>query len=218
MMAFTFSGYLSILGIFVLVKYTFPKFSIYIDAFFFFATVIVMATSNANTQKQVCGFSDSGVVITTMAPWTMLAIMMIVLRIYPVWRKPFANTVGHLVLTFANGGGKLRSVLEHGANWVKQTRLKTMMDESPYALLYEMGYKPMPEFQTTLDKLAQDESIGEFTFPANDTSVDELISVLYLRDLFGEMTWFLLVGMVAMTVSYNVIVSCNGQAKLNATA
>lgn len=213
-MAYPFSGYLSILVVFVLAKQTFPKFSIYIDALFFMITVVVMFLMNSNIQEEVCGFADKGVVITTMAPWTMLAIMIIVLRVFPVWKKPFANTVGHVVLTFADGGGKLRSVLEHGANWIKKTRLKTMLDESPNALLYEMEGKPMPEFQATLDKLAQDESIGAFTFPEDDTSVKELIKVLYVRDLFGEMTWYLLVGMVAMTVSYNVIVSCNGQAKL----
>ena len=90
-----------------------------------------------------------------------------------------------------------------------------MLEESPNALLYEMQYKPEEEFQETIDKLSKDESIGLIT--GAKVEVGDLINVLLLKDLIGEMVWYMLVGVVAISVSYNIVVDCkvkNFQTKL----
>ena len=183
--------------------------SILVDIIFFFGVVIVMLASNVEIQRSVCGGVDPGTILSTLAPWTMLAAIMVILRFFPGWKKPFSNTFGYLFLFFADGGGKLRRVLEHGENWAKNTRLKSMLETSPNALLYEMQYKPIAEFQPTLDKLSADESIGKITNATTESN--DLIQVLLLKDLIGEMIWYMLVGSVAITVSYNVVVSCKAK-------
>jgi len=208
MMSSTLSGYFTIVALFILLKYNIQS-SIIVDIGFFLCVVVVMLASNVEIQRSVCGEVDAGTIFSTIVPWLMLGIIMVILKIFPAWKKPFSNTFGYLFMTFADGGGKLQRVLQYGENWSKNTRLKTMLEESPNALLYEMQYRPMPEFQETIDKLAKDDSVGKITNAGG--AIGELINVLLLKDLIGEMVWYMLVGAVAITVSYNVVVSCKSK-------
>lgn len=208
MMTSTLSGYFTIVGLFILIKYNMPT-TILVDIVFLLGVVVVMLASNVEIQRSVCGEVDPGTILSTLAPWTMLGVIMAILRFFPAWKKPFANTFGYLFMVFADGGGKLRRVLEHGENWSKNTRLKSMLEESPNALLYEMQYKPLDQFQPTIDKLSADESIGKITNASIE--IYDLVHVLLLKDLIGEMVWYMLVGAVAITVSYNVVVSCKAK-------
>ena len=208
MMASTLSGYFTIVGLFILIKYNMPT-TILVDVGFLVAVVVVMLASNVEIQRSVCGEVDPGTILSTLAPWTMLGAILALLRFFPGWKKPFANTFGYLFMVFADGGGNLRRVHEHGENWSKNTRLKTMLEESPNALLYEMQYKPVEQFQTTIEKLSADESVGKITNASSE--INDLVSVLLLKDLIGEMVWYMLVGAVAITVSYNVVVSCKSK-------
>ncbi len=210
MMANTLSGYFTLVSLFILLKYNLPT-TLFVDIGFFLTILLVMLASNVEIQRSVCGEVDAGTTLSTLAPWTMLAAIMAILRFFPAWKKPFSNTFGYLFMIFADGGGKLRNVLQHGANWNTNSRLKTMLEESPNALLYEMQYKPAEEFQKTIEKLGTDDSVGEITNAS--VEVTELIKVLLLKDLIGEMVWYMLVGAVAITVSYNVVVSC--KTKMN---
>ena len=159
------------------------------DVIFVLIVIIVMYFMNVEVMKTRCGASDIAVVAkATIVPWTiLLGGTMAILRFLPGWKQPFSNTFGYIIVLFGGGKQKLLDMLQTE----KTPSLKFIQDD-PWALLVNFSTYT---FDTTLAALRRDSPIAE-------DKVAAFRKIVLLKDLISELIWYMLVGSVAITLSY----------------
>ena len=163
--------------------------SIGADGIFLLIVMVVMYFMNVEVLKKRCGSSDIAVVAkATFVPWTvLLGGIIVVLRMLPGWKQPFSNTFGYLVVLFGGGKQKLREMLQ-----TETTPSLKFVQEDPWSLLVNFSSST---FDATLAALKRDYTI-------NEEKVGAFRKIVLLKDLMSELIWYMLVGSVAITVSF----------------
>jgi hypothetical protein len=127
----------------------------------------------------------------TFVPWTvLLGGIIVVLRVLPGWKQPFSNTFGYLVVLIGGGKQKLREMLQ-----TETTPSLKFVQEDPWTLLVNFS---TVTFDTTLAALKRDYTI-------NEEKVGAFRKIVLLKDLMSELIWFMLVGSIAITLSFTTM-------------
>ena len=165
---------------------------IMLDGVFLLLVLVVMYLMNVEVMKKRCGASDVSVVArATFVPWiVLLGGIMAVLHAMPGWKQPFSNTFGYLVVLIGGGKQKLRDMLQTGT-----TPSLKFIEDDPWSLLVNFSTST---FEATLAALRRDSPIAE-------DKVAAFKKIVLLKDLMAELVWFMLVGSVAITLSYTTM-------------
>lgn len=169
------------------------------DGIFLLVVMVVMYFMNVEVLKKRCGASDMGVVAkATFVPWgVLLGGIIVVLRLLPGWKQPFSNTFGYLIVLLGGGKQKLRDMLQTATT----PSLKFVQDD-PWAVLANFS---TVSFDKTLDALRKDSPIAE-------DKVGAFRKIILLKDLMSELIWYMLVGSVAITLSYSTMTAYKCQS------
>jgi hypothetical protein len=188
MLTVALNAFFCMTAVYIVVKSNGIK-SVMADIIFLLTVIVVMYFMNVEVIKKRCGSSDGGVVAkATIVPWTLLlGGIMIVLRLLPGWKQPFSNTFGYLVVLLGGGKQKLRDMLQTAT-----TPSLQFVQEDPWRLLSNFS---TVSFDATLAALRKDSPIAE-------DKIAPFRKIVLLKDLMSEMIWFMLVGAVAITLSY----------------
>lgn len=158
------------------------------DGIFVLLVMAVMYGMNVEVLKKRCGASDMGVVAkATFVPWSLLGILMVLLNLVPGWKQPFSNTFGYLIVLLGSGKQKLRDMLKTEA-----TPSLKFINDDPWSLLANFS---TVNFDKTVEVLRRDT-------PLNESKIAPFKKIVVLKDLVSELVWFMLVGSVAITLSY----------------
>jgi hypothetical protein len=162
------------------------------DGIFLLVVMVVMYFMNVEVLKKRCGATDIGVVAkATFVPWTvLLGGIIVALRAMPGWKQPFSNTFGYLVVLLGGGKQKLRDMLQ-----TEKTPSLKFVQEDPWTLLVNFS---STTFDATLEALKRDSPIAE-------DKVAAFRKIVLLKDLMSELVWYMLVGAVAITLSYTTM-------------
>ena len=170
-----------------------------------------------NMTKELCGEPQiSSALYVSLVPWIFIfGTMMIVLSMFPSWLRPFSNTFGYL-------GAKLNGVNKLLENIFKSPADKsTLPKDNKIALnalekIYDDQSLLVNEItQTNFERFWTNMSTSGL-FQSNATKYKEALkNIVYLKDIISEFLWYILTGILTMSISNNYIVNegCNTSVK-----
>ena len=158
------------------------------------AFIAVMGVSmyfiNAEIMKSRCGSASVSTVVTaTVVPWVlMFGITIAALYFLPGWKQPFSNTIGYLGALVAGGHQKIIDIVDDKGDMFKYIL------ESPALLINQFS---LSNFEETITKIST----------ATPEKIMAFRNIVLLKEVLSEMVWYLLVGFIIITTSYNIILN-----------
>jgi hypothetical protein len=172
---------------------------ILIDGVFFVIVIILMSITLTATLTQRCGNAPFGTVVQAVVlPWFfMLGGIIALLTFFPGWLQPFSNTFGYMVCCIPSmqSGQKLLALFSN------PSKDFTKLISTDTNLL--MNQFSSATFDATILKM-KDEGLIDDSNPAN---VAELKRLIHLKDSVADFLWHILIGIVAVTTSFNIIMN-----------
>jgi hypothetical protein len=172
-----------------------------------FAYVLFIGVSqlivNINLLSSLCtGASNFWTALgSTIVPWILIfGTVYGALAVFPGWKQPFSNTFGY-------GIAKLM-----GVNKILNTILKPRTPiETPTQKTLDNIYGNPALFINQITPQNFDEFVkkSKFLFVSGVTeeSMNQFRNIIRAKELVGECLWYLLSGILAITVSYNTIIN-----------
>lgn len=163
-----------------------------------------------NMTKELCGEPQiSSALYVSLVPWIFIfGTMMIVLSIFPSWLRPFSNTFGYLGAKL-NGVNKLlenifKSAADKNTSLTKDNKialdaLEKIYDD-PSMLVNEITQTNFERFWLNMSKS------GLFQTSAINYK-EALKNIVYLKDIISEFLWYILTGILTISISNNYIVN-----------
>jgi hypothetical protein len=160
------------------------------DIVFLFIMMICMYYINSITMQSRCGASNmSQVAAATFLPWgIMYGLTIGVLYYFQGWKQPFSNTFGYMVAILANGVGALLPLLP-------SQPIQDLILDNPALLLNQFSLVNFDAIFARLEMQGDEQAVQAFR------------NVILLKELVAESVWYLLVGLVVMTTSYNIVIN-----------
>lgn len=195
-MPFALGCFITGLVLMVLLKYNMNKNGDgpvypFVDMAFIAVMGVSMYFINAEIMKSRCGSASVSTVVTaTVVPWVvMFGITIAVLYVLPGWKQPFSNTIGYVGSLVAGGHQKVIALVDDKSDMFKYIL------ESPALLINQFS---LSNFSETIAKIAPS---------ADAAKVSEFRNIVLLKEVLAEMVWYLLVGFIIITTSYNIILN-----------
>jgi hypothetical protein len=165
------------------------------DLVFFVLVLVTMFVVYSSIMRQRCGDVPLGPVLkATFGPWLfMLGGVMLVLNFLPGWRQPFSNTFGYMFILIPaiQAKKKLLDILVESSSI-------DLISKNPALMLNEFAGST---FDETVKKL-QTENIVR-----GDADVTDFKKIILLKDAVADGIWYILVGFVAITTSFNLMLN-----------
>ena len=194
-MTVCFTSYAVLVGLATVAKALSPDFAAYIEGLFFLAVLGTMWLVYTQVLNERCGQSSAGTVFTAMLPWIfMLGGSMVALKVFPGWIQPFSNTFGYLLVNIPifNATDKLIAILAEG----HQTSVE-LIQNNPRLMLNEFSSSG---FDASMEKMQAEGLVR----PGDHSDFRQIIAG---KDAVAAGIWYLLVGSVAITTAFNVLMN-----------
>jgi hypothetical protein len=177
-------------------RYYMPSSGVVIDGVFLVIVMIVMGVAFSSILGSRCnGNAPAGALGKAIIfPWVfMLGSVLAILRVFPGWKQPFANTFGYLFISnpFVDGKGKLVALMG-------KTPLAETIKLNPGLLMNEFNAS---HFDAQVKKLKEDHGVMD------EAAVEAFRRVVQMKDVVAEFLWHLLAGSVALIASYNILMN-----------
>jgi len=197
---------------------------------------VVMTQYMFNTQitKEICGTVQAGTAFwMTIIPNTlMFGVLISIFSFAPGWKAPFSNTIGYLFAYMGgarkifmdmilqkeySGSSKKRSkragkqqggaVEKHGDSSHYKKPLIQEIYDNPSLMINEITPN---NFDTFMSEMYRNRIIGK----GAKNYFGKLYNLVALKDCISELVWYLLVGSLVITTSYNALqnISCKKSA------
>jgi len=173
---------------------------------------------NLELTNEMCGEKQWGTAfVITFAPWLIIfGLFIIMLDLFPGWKTPFSNTIGYGVALIGGVSAVVSSIFKDPKE-VDAAGNKPMLQSVEYIyrdqslLINEIG-EGTEAFNNFWDTMKNAMKTG-----AHGDSVlkQQLQSLVNLKYLTSEYTWYLLTGALVTSISYNYLINvgCNNSAK-----
>lgn len=198
----TFNIFFWLTLIFFNVKFFTDNLYSWMDYAYLVFIIIIMFFVNQSLMSSLCnGNTNSGVIAyATIPTWfIMFGLMLVALKSLPGWKGPFSNTFGYFLLVLSGYKTKLEQHIK------PDVQIK-------YNYVYQNPLIIINEFDlSTIESAYTSETIRNI-FDLDKEGVKDLIFKLVMfKELVSEFVWFILTGVIIISVSYNII-STNGCA------
>jgi hypothetical protein len=173
-----------------------PEFSLGYTMMFVGLITLIMAGVNVGLMSSRCENIEVGTIVKATLPWPLLfGTTAAVLEFMPSWKTPFANTFGYILYNFdGKGNGFIKSLLKNNGH------------DSYKFIIEDPGL-----FANTLDVYNFNEKKASFE-PLPDP-LKSLFKLIVLKQITADFVWYMLVGSVVITMSYNTILTANCNVK-----
>lgn len=169
-----------------------------------------------------CGTTDYGLVMfATIIPWVFIVgITYILIMVFPGWKLPFSNTLGYLA-AYLSGintilGNILKSDYTKNLSQLDASQITPQMKITADALSSIYSDKSMLINQVTPDNLTsfwtRMKPLMRKGAYENTKLFDQFKRLVYLKDIVAEFMWMFLSGMLAISVSFNMLISSQCQS------
>jgi hypothetical protein len=166
--------------------------------------IISQLLTNLHLTKSLCGSSQWYTsLLVTLLPWTIIfGLLTIILTMFPGWLIPFSNTIGYGITKLAGLNDTLVNIFKPdtktGNKDLSKALTKIYSDKS--LLINEIG---ISNFETMWNSLKNG---GLLNSGVGEKEKNELLNFIYMKTTISEFVWFLLVGLLTLTTSYNFII------------
>jgi hypothetical protein len=207
-----------------------------VTSMFFIVLITGEYFINLAMSKDICGFDqEKTALIATLLPWILvLGVLKAALIVFPGWLTPFSNTFGYIFVSaatdlkdvFANiltpqfdleppkdggqkGGGDGSGGLQDSAD-IPEDNVKNKRDigralEQIYTdqsiLLNELNLDNLDKFW---DSFKESKLIRP---SAKIEDLEKIRKFLMMKTIVGEFVWFVLCGMLVVSISYNYLLN-----------
>ena len=185
------------------------KNSVTYSAAYALAVIVFNLYINLGITASTCGTTQwSTAVYATLFPWILIfGILMMMLELFPGWLTPFSNTFGYLIASFAGVGGIIDQIFKPMSkeknpedNGQIQAALSHIYGNKSL-LINEITTDSFDAFWTGMSSLMLSSAVN------NEDLKDKLFSMVALKESAAKWLWYMLSGVLAMSVSLNYIVS-----------
>jgi hypothetical protein len=191
------------------------------------AIVSIQISINTALAKSICNNTQSmnvGVLATIFPMLFIFGLLQLMLTIFPGWIEPFSNTFGY-GMTKINGLHDLmkRLIKEPSGTNEKTINAINSIYNDPSIFINQFSYAEVEEFNKTWNN-SYSGGGGIFIAKASAAPVppargsllyEEFKKMVKLKDIVGTFIWYILVGVLVTSKSYNYIIS--QPCSLNAT-
>jgi len=173
-------------------------------AIYIISVVGAQYSFNAQVTKGLCGSVQTGssFMMTVIPNLFMFGFIIIVFSFFPGWKAPFSNTFGYLA---ARLGGIRRIFLDMMETGGGRNKLIQDIYDNPSMMINEIT---PTNFDTFMDEMIRNKVI-------DGTDAKKYFSKLYklvtLKDSIAELFWYLLVGTLVVSTSYNALTELSCQ-------
>jgi len=191
------------------------------------AIVSIQISINTALAKSICNNTQSmnvGVLATIFPMLFIFGLLQLMLTIFPGWIEPFSNTFGY-GMTKINGLHDLmkRLIRDPQGSSGKTINAINSIYNDPSIFINQFSYAEVEEFNKTWNNSFSN-GTGIFIAKAGAAPVppatgsllyEEFKKMVKLKDIVGTFIWYILVGVLVTSKSYNYIIS--QPCSLNAT-
>lgn len=191
------------------------------------AIVSIQISINTALAKSICNNTQSmnvGVLATIFPMLFIFGLLQLMLTIFPGWIEPFSNTFGYGMTKINGLHDLMKRLIREPTNTSEKTiNAINSIYNDPSIFINQFSYAEQEEFNKTWNN-SYSNGTGIFIRSAGDAPVPPLNgSLLYeefkkmvkLKDIVGTFIWYILVGVLVTSKSYNYIIS--QPCSLNAT-
>ncbi len=198
----TFNIFFWLTLIFFNVKFFTGNVYTWLDYAYLVFIFIIMCFVNQSLMSSLCNGNINGGVIAyaTIPTWfIMFGLMLVALKKMPGWKAPFSNTFGYFLLVLSGYKSKLEKHIKPDI-------------QVKYNYVYQNPLIIINEFDlSTIESAYTSETIRNIFDLDAEGVKDLLFKLVMFKELVSEFIWFILTGVIIISVSYNII-STNGCA------
>ena len=204
-------------AIYFILRFFFGSKYIILTILYFLAIIVGEFGINLSISKKVCGTNQySSSALYTILPWTFIfGLLQAMLNFFPGWLSPFSNTIGYFVVKILGIGGLFNKILSSKIDNIGGIDSKTKLTSEALEHIYNDRSLLINEIsQTNFERFWSNmSSSGLFkSGVGNDTALKEkLLSYIKIKDLVAEGVWYMLTGLLIISVSFNLMINsdCN---------
>ena len=176
--------------------------------------IMVMVYFNTDSIKQRCGDNVSSnnnftIFLTTFFPWlAVFGMLYALLLAMPGWKSPFSNTFGYFItIYFMQGRDKLLSLLNKDGKQ-KNKYLINIIEDNSTTLINDYGPENIGKLKNlhNIDNAFYNYSISK---PNIKSTYNELAKLIIIKDYISEFVWFLLTGVLVISITNNHLMEQN---------
>ena len=167
--------------------------------------IISQLVVNVSLTNEICGETQwYDAFFITAIPWIVIfGSLSVLLKIFPGWLIPFSNTFGYGIAKLAGLNKLFQDILVEQTK-SKSDRLNKVLQEiysDQSLLINKVGIDNFDKFWGEMNNANM--------LKSNVSSEDKskFRNFVYLKTLISEFIWFLLVGLLTISASYNYIIS-----------
>jgi hypothetical protein len=190
----------------------------YISLIYFLILILSQFLINLGLTTEICGSKQYGlaVVQATLIPWILIfGSINILLMIFPSWLSPFSNTIGYLFAYITGVNSFFKSILKDRklaglapdqAGMV--SALNNVYDDKSL-LINSITNNNITEWWNSM-------IAGKLLKPnVGNSELEKLKQYIEMKTDISKFIWYLLTGVLTISVSYNSILNanCNMSAK-----
>jgi hypothetical protein len=179
-----------------------PKYLMIDFGFLAFIFVIMWFVNSALMSSLCNGNVNNGVIAYATVPtwFIMFGLMLVALKIFPGWKTPFSNTFGYFLLVLSGYKTKLEKYIKQDV-------------QVKYNYVYQNPLIIINEFDlSTINAAYTSETINNIFHLETEEVKTLIFKLVKFKELVSEFIWFILTGIIIISVSYNII-STNGCTK-----
>lgn len=176
---------------------------------YLFFIIISSFFINLDLTKQMCGTPQFITTINnTIIPWVLIfTIIIMMIKLFPGWLSPFSNTFGYIVTLVMGIKDVFNDLLDpdpkksNDSIFIKEALNKIVTDKSIIineitVENFENFWKNMlPLFKTDISNISEKKL--------------ELFNLVRVKTIVSEVIWYILTGMLIVSISFNNIVGNN---------
>ena len=170
---------------------------------YFIAAFLVQYYFNTQATKLICKQAQTGAafMMTAVPNLLMFGLIIIIFNFFPGWKSPFSNTFGYAAAWL----GGVRKVFLKMMETVKGgNKLNQEVYDDPSLMINQITPK---NFNTFMEEMTRNKIIGT----GASKYFGKLYKLVTLKDSISELIWYLMVGCLVVSISYNALVDipCN---------
>ena len=203
----TMIGIYSILTIgYIAIKYVKTKKDSFSETFtmiYLMAVMVFSFVTNLQTTNKLCGNNDyTTAIMVTVIPWSIiLGVLLVLLKSFPGWKSPFSNTFGYLVAKLMGVGKILLEITPGG----KSSEIYQLCKKKVSTVVNVHSWPSVKDNPLKLD-INGSEKAKLWT---------QFTHIVLMKDLIGEMLWYLLAGFLIISYQSSYIVNNSCPAKVD---
>ena len=170
---------------------------------YFLAAFFIQYYFNAQATKLICKQTQTAaaLMMTAVPNILMFGLIIVIFNFFPGWKTPFSNTFGYAAAWL----GGVRKVFLKMMETVKGgNKLNQEVYDDPSLMINQITPK---NFQTFMGEMTKNKIIGA----GAEKYFSKLYKLVTLKDSISELIWYLMVGCLVVSISYNALldIPCN---------